>query len=209
MNKIPVSYYKKLKADYSNRELSYDELSFIHDYERLTTWPQSAEPQSAEPQVNMSRSGLAEYLSTLHWGAFFTSTFEPKIDNYEVCSNNQRVLKRPMIRYSALAIDKVERALTMPRLRPTKMFIAAEQFKLGGWHTHGLLEFPDTKHRDELVMYQRNNLKSLGYNLVSSVGSLDACSVYLSKYLTKDEYHGDWRMTGRKKFWQSSIMVEA
>ena len=131
-----------------------------------------------------TKNGLAEYLQTLHWDAFFTSTF----------AQHQR--------YSATAIDRVISTLSEPRLKPTKMFVAAEQHRLGGWHCHGLLEFPETKHKADMVGFQRNNLRELGFNCVSSVGNLDACSVYLSKYLIKDEDHGDWRMTGRKKFWQ-------
>ncbi|MBA7546512.1 hypothetical protein ES705_38904 [subsurface metagenome] len=132
-----------------------------------------------------TRNALAEYLQTLHWDAFFTATF----------AQHQR--------YSSSAIGRVVSRLSEPRLKPTKMFVAAEQHMLGGWHCHGLLEFPDTKHAPEMVQFQRNNLKSLGYNMVGSVGNLDACSVYLSKYLVKDEFHGDWRMAGRKKFWKS------
>jgi hypothetical protein len=128
-------------------------------------------------------SSLAEYLQTQHWDAFFTATFK----------QHQR--------YSATAIDRVVRTLQEPRLRPTKMFVAAEQHRLGGWHCHGLLEFPDTKYNDALVGFQRNSLGRLGFNKVDVVGSVDACSIYLSKYLTKDDSHGDWRMTGRKKFW--------
>ncbi|MBA7716784.1 hypothetical protein ES703_125861 [subsurface metagenome] len=130
-----------------------------------------------------TRDALAEYLQSQHWDAFFTSTF----------AQHQRS--------SAGAIDKVVSRLSKPRLRPTKMFIAAEQHMLGGWHCHGLLEFPDTKHAESMVGFQRNNLKALGFNVVAPVGNLDACTVYLSKYLVKDEFHGDWRMTGRKKFW--------
>lgn len=130
------------------------------------------------------RGALAEYLESMHWDAFFTSTF----------AQHQR--------YSATAIDKVVSRLSAPRLRPTKMFVAAEQHMLGGWHCHGLLEFPDTKYADSMVGFQNNNLKPLGWEKVSLVSSLDACSVYLSKYLVKDDWHGDWRMTGRKKFWQ-------
>lgn len=133
--------------------------------------------------VNEAKSALAEYLKTQHWDAFFTATFK----------QHQR--------YSATAIDRVERCLSEPRLRPTKMFIAAEQFMLGGWHCHGLLEFPVTKHHDAMVGFQRHALTPLGFNKVDVVSSLDACSVYLSKYLVKGDWQGDWRMTGRKKFW--------
>jgi len=133
--------------------------------------------------MTAARSALAEYLQTLHWDAMFTATFK----------QNQR--------YSATAIDRVFWVLLEPRLRPTKMFVAAEQHMLGGWHCHGLLEFPETKHEASMVMFHKNTLSQLGFNAVSSVGNLGACSVYLSKYLLKDEFHGDWRMYGRKKFW--------
>lgn len=133
--------------------------------------------------MNTTKEALAEYLSSLHWDAFFTATFK----------QHQR--------YSATAMDRVVCTLREPRLRPTKMFVAAEQHMLGGWHCHGLLEFPNTWHESEMVNWQRNNLTQLGYNMVSSVGNLDACSAYLSKYLVKDDWHGDWRMVGRKKFW--------
>lgn len=133
---------------------------------------------------NETKTALAEYLSTLHWDAFFTSTFK----------QHQR--------YSATAIDRVVNTLREPRLRPTKMFIAAEQHMLGGWHCHGLLEFPESRHSSEIVSLNRLSLSGLGYNMISNVGNLDACSAYLSKYLVKDDWHGDWRMIGRGKFWQ-------
>lgn len=130
------------------------------------------------------RTALAGYLEGQHWDAFFTATF----------AKHQR--------YSATAIDMVQRNLMLPRLRPVKAFIAAEQHMLGGWHCHGLLEFPETKHHDAMVGFQRNNLKPLGFNKVDVVSDVGAASMYLSKYLTKDDWHGDWRMVGRKKFWQ-------
>lgn len=134
--------------------------------------------------MSETREALATFLSTQKWDAFFTATF----------AKHQR--------YSATAIDRVVKTLSEPRLRPVKMFVAAEQHLLGGWHCHGLLEFPKTKHDAELVGWQRNNLAPLGFNKVSVVNDVNACSVYLSKYLTKDDKHGDWRMVGRKKFWQ-------
>lgn len=134
--------------------------------------------------MQTAKNALAEYLETLNWDAFFTATFK----------QHQR--------YSATAIDRVVNCLSYPRLRPTKMFIAAEQHMLGGWHCHGLLEFPQSKHPEELIKFQRNNLSDLGFNKANIVNNVNACSVYLSKYLTKSEFTGDWRMTGRKKFWQ-------
>jgi hypothetical protein len=133
------------------------------------------------------KSALATYLEANHWDAFFTATF----------ARHQR--------FSATAIQSVIRELHAPRLRPTKTFVAAEQHRLGGWHCHGLLEFPQSKHFDAEVGLAKNTLSRLGFNVVSSVANLEACSVYLSKYLTKDEFHGDWAITGRKKFWNGKM----
>lgn len=99
------------------------------------------------------------------------------------------------------AIESVRRELTTPRLRPSKMFIAAEQHRLGGWHCHGLIEYPMTHHMDSMDGLTSGSLRRLGYCLVNSVGSQSACSQYLSKYLLKDDFHGDWNLYGRKKFW--------
>ncbi len=152
--------------------------------------------------MNTTREALRDYLKIQSWDAFFTATFTPLDEDYESMSTGERVLLRPPVKHSATAIEKVIKALRKPRLRPTKMFVAAEQHMLGGWHCHGLLEFPDTKHHDKMIGFQESNLKRLGYNCVSSVGDLDACSMYLSKYLVKDEWHGDWQTVGRKKFWR-------
>lgn len=136
-----------------------------------------------------SKEALREYLEYQSWDAFFTATF----------AKHQR--------YSQTAIKKVVDVLHDPRLRPTKLFVAAEQHRLGGWHCHGLMEFPrrdtgEVFHGDIMLTLRRNNLSRLGFNKVDIVSNLNACSVYLSKYLVKDEWHGDWRMVGRKKFWQ-------
>lgn len=138
--------------------------------------------------MNEVREALRDLLSEQRWDAFFTSTFA-----------------RPQ-RYSHTAIDKVERALSTPRLRPVKMFIAAEPHYLGNWHCHGLIELPrdgsgNLFHGEDILAFQKNNLSQLGFNKVDIVDSINACSLYLSKYLVKDEWHGDWKMTGRKKFW--------
>lgn len=179
---IESKRYLKLKAEYSQRELTYDELAYLR---RQDDTP-AVVPQEPElmPQKSVTKEGLAKYLQTMHWGAFFTSTFK----------QHQR--------YSATAIDRVVHTLREPRLRPTKMFVAAEQHMLGGWHCHGLLEFPESRHSSEIVSLNRLSLSGLGYNMISNVGNLDACSAYLSKYLVKDDWHGDWRMIGRAKFWR-------
>ncbi len=140
-------------------------------------------PYETGKQTN--RAALAVYLSSLHWNAFFTATF----------ASHQR--------YSGTAMSRVVRALCQGvRMHPTKMFVAAEQHRLGGWHCHGLLEFPIFHEPHPFNGFTRNALTRLGYTVVGSVGNLDACSTYLSKYLTKDDFHGDWIMTGRKKFWR-------
>lgn len=135
--------------------------------------------------VEAEKSALAGYLERQHWDAFFTATF----------ARHQT--------HSATAIQSVIRELHAPRLRPTKTFVAAEQHRLGGWHCHGLLEFPQSKHFGSEIGFAKTTLGKLGFNVVNSVSNLDACSAYLSKYLTKDEFHGDWTMTGRERYWKS------
>ncbi len=131
----------------------------------------------------MAASDLADFLAWQNWDSFFTSTFKVRQ------------------RYSATAIDKVIRVLREPRLRPCKAFIAAEQHLLGGWHTHGLLEYPHSHWSESMDRFAATTLQALGYNMVSQTKNMQACATYLSKYITKDEFHGDWRMIGRKKFW--------
>lgn len=134
--------------------------------------------------MNLTNYALASHLKNQSWDAFFTSTF------------------RVHQRYSATAIDIVQRKLLTPRLHPVKTFIAAEQHYLGGWHTHGLLQYPATDHSlDFLIASDKAILAEVGFNVISHVNDLDACSAYLSKYITKGEFTGDWRMSGRRKFW--------
>lgn len=141
--------------------------------------------------MNEVREAIRTHLEAQRWDAFFTATFA-----------------KPQ-RYSHTAIDKVEAVLSEPRLRPVKMFIAAEPHYLGNWHCHGMLEFPRREngelfYEDYMLDWQRNNLSRLGFNKVDIVNDLNACSVYLSKYLVKNDWHGDWKMTGRKKFWNGA-----
>jgi len=142
--------------------------------------------------MNEIRESIRSYLENQRWDAFFTSTF-----------------KRPQ-RYSDTAINKVVSALSTPRLRPVKLFVAAEPHYLGSWHCHGLIEFPrsgsgEVFHGEDILAFQKHNLADLGFNKVDIVNDLNACSVYLSKYLVKDDWHGDWKMTGRKRYWQGVI----
>lgn len=138
---------------------------------------------------NYTNESLANFLKSAHWDAFFTATF----------ARHQR--------FSGSAINSVIRKLSSPRLRPTKMFVAAEQHKLGGWHCHGLLEFPAGRSvgSDFLIASNKTILSELGFNMMGSIGNMDACSVYLSKYITKGEFHGDWQITGRSKFWRNGL----
>jgi hypothetical protein len=138
----------------------------------------------ANLEANATKAALAEYLQNQHWDSFFTATFKTKQ------------------RYSATAIDRVTRAFTAePLFRPTKMFIAAEQHMLGGWHCHGLLEYAPGTNPRALNDLHEPALRSLGFNKINQVGHVNAASIYLSKYLVKSDSCGDWRMTGRKKFW--------
>ena len=157
--------------------------------------------------MNEIQESIRDYLQVQRWDSFFTATFTPLEEDYTRMSTGQRMLLRPAVRYSHTAIDKVINTLCEPRLRPTKLFVAAEQHYLGGWHCHGLMEYPrresgEVFHDDDMLGFQRNNLSKLGYNKVDIVNDMNACSVYLSKYLVKDDWHGDWKMTGRPKFWQ-------
>ena len=166
------------------------------------------------------KSDLAGYLESLHWDAFFTTMAAPKQENYVNQSDGSRVLLQHTWRSSGQAMDATIGALmgtkimgdgkkvNTIRLRPTKVFIAAEQYRIAGWHCHGLLEFPETKHSDAMVGFQRANLSPLGFNRVNVVWSKGAASMYVSKYAAKDAFHGDWRMTGRKKFWQPGYIPE-
>lgn len=156
------------------------------------------------------KKALREYLSIQRWDAFFTATHEPLQEDYTTMSTGQRMLLRPRMRHSATSIKVVREALTQPRLRPVKAFIAAEQNYLGGWHNHGLLELPryddgTLRHESEILKLVHNRLSRLGFNKVDIVSDVNAASVYLSKYLIKDEFHGDWLTTGRRKFWQGGF----
>lgn len=159
--------------------------------------------------MNEVQAALRDHLSAQRWDAFFTATFAPLEEDYTTMSTGKRINLRPGMKYSHTAIEKVERAISEPRLKPTKMFIAAEQHMLGGWHCHGLLEFPrrgndEVFYEDNMLGFQRHKLNKLGYNKVDIINDVNACSLYLSKYLVKDDWHGDWKMTGRKKFWMGN-----
>ena len=142
-------------------------------------------PSESEIMESSVSKNLADFLQTQRWDAFFTATFK----------QHQR--------YSATALAKVKNSLLTPRLRPVKTFVAAEQHKLGGWHCHGLIEFPRSQHLSEYgICVPHAQLSELGFNQVSIVSNANACSIYLSKYITKDDWTGDWLMTGREKYWK-------
>ncbi len=136
------------------------------------------------------RESLRDYLEKQNWDLMFTATFS-----------------KPA-RYPNVAIDRVDRYLNEPVLRPTKMFVAAEPHYLGNWHCHGLIELPRRQDGelfydiDVMNNWQKNTLNRLGFNVCGEVGDQSACSNYLSKYLTKEDNRADWKIFGRKKFWK-------
>jgi hypothetical protein len=119
-----------------------------------------------------AQSSLGDFLGSHTWDAFITSTFA-----------------RP-VNYPRTAIEKCARQLFE---HPSeRAFLAAESFKLGHWHVHGLVKWYSpteaTNHFAEI------RLRRLGFNHVEVVNSERRVAAYCSKYVTK--FDGEWEIYG-------------
>lgn len=147
---------------------------------------------------------LGAFLQLYAWDAFITDTFKHRV------MFPRQAMNRVWARLSS-SVAPIRRA-----------FIAGEEHRLGGWHTHGLVEFEHSGCNDALVvlpsgeewdlgrevgetpaliMEHRRRLGALGWCRVQEVRAIGGCAGYCSKYLTKEvgdyDFYGNWRETER------------
>ncbi len=123
----------------------------------------------------------AEYLQSQRWDAVVTVTFK----------NHQR--------YARKALE-----LSVREIRPfNKLFLAAEEHLLGGYHCHGLIEWND---RDTALFdgkfvrtSKHLDLNRLGFNRVDHIRNAKAVSAYCTKHVVKSMT--DYEFFGRPDAW--------
>lgn len=130
-----------------------------------------------------SQQALSEYLSKQSWSYWFTATSAKKL------------------RYPRQAIGMVLDSIH----GSIKGFVGAERHYLGGWHAHGLLEYPrneisihHSSETSEIIITQRYleiQLSRRGFCRVEQAKNVQAVSMYISKYITKD-LDSDWEIWG-------------
>ena len=136
-----------------------------------------------------AQKALADYLSVQHWDCWFTAT-------------SKRGEAR---RYPRQLIDMVSRSVPYP----SKGFVGAERFHLGGWHAHGLVKFEnestyirksDTSGSSlATASLFKIQLRRSGYCRVEPILSAESVASYVAKYITKD-LGADWDMWGWSRF---------
>lgn len=128
-----------------------------------------------------ARDALSNYLQSRTWDVMFTATFASRV------------------RYPRQAVEKTQRIIPVCR----KTFVVAEPHRLGGYHTHGLVEFNAIGDFDRVAGNLLDNLRRVGYSRVETVRSVGAVSAYCTKYLTKTL--GDWDFTGGRLAWNFNV----
>ena len=119
-----------------------------------------------------AREKWATYLASYTWDAFFTAT------------SSSSSLRRHPISLLGRVRESVTSVVAVNRL-----FEAAEEFKLGDWHCHGLVSW---HHASESPLFDASlheigkRLSGLGYCLVEPANSVPSVAIYLSKYVIKD-----------------------
>jgi len=130
-----------------------------------------------------ARQALSDYLSRQSWSYWFTATSAKKL------------------RYPRQAIGLVLDSIS----GSDKGFVGAERHYLGGWHAHGLLEYPrndisihhspETSEIISAKRYLEIQLSRRGFCRVESIKNPEAVATYISKYITKD-LNSDWEIWG-------------
>ena len=130
-----------------------------------------------------AKEALSDFIQTYPWDFFFTATFKHRLN------------------FPISAVSKVANMVSTAG----RSFIVAEQFILGGMHTHGLIwcEGSDLESRniDRLLAVEKArydvSLHKLGWSRVEYVENIGGSAGYCSKYLMKStgdwNFYGDWR----------------
>lgn len=126
-----------------------------------------------------ARQAWATFLASYSWDAFFTLT------------SNQSSLRRHPISLCNTG-SRVLRGNASDDWQIRRCFIAAEEFKLGDWHAHGLVSWDDGLARCDgsLVLPTiSRRLAKIGYSRIECAKQAANVAGYLSKYVIKDT---DW-----------------
>jgi len=125
-----------------------------------------------------AKTALGEWLQSFDWDCFATFTF---MDD---------------VRHPRLAMDRSLRFIRGLELKVQAVFLAAENHKLGGVHAHGLVKWqPNFKGKHPFyrgVWKAWYETYGQGRFVIPKNGA--AVSVYVAKYLTKDDL--DWDLYG-------------
>ena len=119
-----------------------------------------------------ARQAWSTFLAAYPWDAFFTST-----------SSDKSVRRHPIsligrVRDCICGVVAVER-----------FFGAAEEFRLGDWHCHGLVKWHSGYQNDILTnqaLEVGRRLSKIGFCRVEPANSAVAVANYISKYVIKD-----------------------
>lgn len=139
-------------------------------------------PSHSERMPASTRAALSDFVGQRSWDVMFTATFATKC------------------RYPRQAIETTLRDIPVCR----KYFIAAEPHRLGGYHTHGLIEFNGGADFDHAAGYVQDHMRKRGYARVEEVRSVGAVSAYVCKYMTKTL--GDWDIGGQRIHWKNNLV---
>lgn len=129
-----------------------------------------------------ARKALRSYLEYQPgWDAFFTVTF------------------RTHQKFPFTAIDKTVKALSQNTIG--RLFVAAEQHYLGGYHTHGLVSFRpiidgSSGEYDLQMAIAKSRFNRLGWSDISHPRNVGGVTGYCGKYITKE--CAEWMIYGQE-----------
>lgn len=148
---------------------------------------------SIEKSINRTHRILKDYILCNNFTHFFTLTISP-----DYCDRLDDLLVQ----------SKVKTWLNNIRRHSSLGYIVVpERHKNGALHFHGVMTNPSTlnlydsghKDRSGRIIYHTKQYK-MGFHDFTEIGSLDAVSQYVRKYLSKQFYD---REKFKKRFWAS------
>lgn len=148
---------------------------------------------SIEKSINRTHRILKDYILCNNFTHFFTLTISP-----DYCDRLDDILVQ----------SKVKTWLNNIRRHSSLGYIVVpERHKNGALHFHGVMTNPSTlnlydsghKDRSGRIIYHTKQYK-MGFHDFTEIGSLDAVSQYVRKYLSKQFYD---REKFKKRFWAS------
>lgn len=177
------------KREYAEEPFTHTLVEEVNSFDELEV----REERSKQVSRNRTIQNMYSYARSNVWEYFVTLTFNPeKVDRYDYTECTRRLsdwLKNQHRVYPGM-----------------KYVFVPEHHKDGAFHFHGLVSgvtdaLVDSGKRDKQgrTIYNVGKYR-LGWSTATECGNLEACSKYITKYITKELCE---LTKGRKRYWVS------